>query len=158
MPTITKKFNPRTCVGATPWGNAHGLLFTLATAANGGALGADSAAPIAAADKVRLGLIPAGSTLLDSQVVVSTGMTATITGSLGFEYADGVDSAAVPQDSAYFGVGLNLATAARLRNATTNKPVTLPKDAWLVLTTAVAANAKASRIDVVLNVASEGTA
>lgn len=158
MATITKKFNPRVSVGSTPWGNAHGLLYTLATAANGGAVGADSPAPIAAADKVRLGLIPAGSTLLDSQVVVSTGMTASITGSLGFEYADGVDVAAVPQDAAYFGAGLNLAAAARLRNATSNKPVTLPKDAWLVLTTAVAANAKAARIDVVLDVACEGTA
>lgn len=158
MPTITKKFNPRTCVGATPWGNAHGLQYTLQTAANGGTIGADSAAPIAAGDKVRLGLIPAGSTLLDSQVIVSTGMTATITGNLGFEYADGVDSTKVPQDDDYFGAALALATAARLRNATTNAPVTLPKDAWLVLTTAAAANAKAARIDVVLNVASEGTA
>ena len=47
-------------------------------------------------------------------------------------------------------------TAARLRNATTNAPVTLPKDAYLILTTAAANNAKASRIDVVLTVASEG--
>ena len=46
----------------------------------------------------------------------------------------------------------------RLRNATTKAPVTLPKDAWLVLTTGGAANAKAARVDVLLSVASEGTA
>lgn len=158
MPTITRKINPRNHVGATPWGNAHGLQYVLQTAANGGAIGADSTSPILAADKVRLGRIPAGSVLLDSLVVISNGMTATITGDLGFEYIDGVDSVIVPQDLQYFGAALPLATAARLRNATSKVPVTLPKDAWLVLTTAVATNAKASRIDVVLTIASEGVA
>lgn len=158
MPTITRKVNPRLQVGATPWGNAHGLQYPLLTAANGGVIGADSTAPIVAADKVRLGRIPAGSTLLDSLVVISTGMTATITGDLGFEYIDGVNSAAVPQDLQYFGTGLALATPDRLRNATTKAPVTLPKDAWLTLTTAVATNVKASRLDVVLTIASEGVA
>lgn len=158
MATITKKFNPRNSVGATPWGNAHGLVYPLATAANGGAVGADSPAPIAAGDKVRLGLIPAGSSLLDSQVIVSTAFTAAVVGNLGFEYADGVDSTAVPQDAAYFGTALVLNATGRLRNATAKAPITLPKDAWLVLTTAGAANAKAARLDVVLNVAAEGTA
>ncbi len=158
MATITKKFNPRNSVGATPWGNAHGLVYPLATAANGGAVGADSPAPIASGDKVRLGLIPAGSSLLDSQVIVSTAFTAAVVGNLGFEYADGVDSTAVPQDAAYFGTALVLNATGRLRNATAKAPITLPKDAWLVLTTAGAANAKAARLDVVLNVAAEGTA
>ena len=158
MATITKKFNPRNSVGATPWGNAHGLVYPLATAANGGAVGTDSPAPIAAGDKVRLGLIPAGSSLLDSQVIVSTAFTAAVVGNLGFEYADGVDSTAVPQDAAYFGTALVLNATGRLRNATAKAPITLPKDAWLVLTTAGAANAKAARLDVVLNVAAEGTA
>ncbi len=39
--------------------------------------------------------------------------------------------------------------AARLRNTSTKAPVTLPKDAYLVLTTSGAANAKAARVDVV---------
>ena len=156
MATITKKPNPRIQVGATPWGNAHGLQYTLATAANGSAIGADSAAAIASGDKVRLGRIPAGSTLLDSVVTVSTGFTALVTGDIGFEYVDGVDSTKTPQDAAYFGAALDLATAARLRNATTKAPVTLPKDAYLVLTTSGAANAKAGRIDVVLQAISTG--
>lgn len=158
MATITKKVNPRVNVGATPWGNAHGLQYTLQTATNGGAFGADTGAPIASGDKVRLGVIPAGSTLLDSQAIVSTAMTALVTGDLGFEYVDGVDSTDVPQDADYFGAALVLNATGRLRNATTNPPVTLPKDAWLTLTTGGAANAKASRVDVVLTVASEGTA
>lgn len=158
MATITKKVNPRVNVGATPWGNAHGLLYTLVTAANGGATGADSGAAIAQGDKVRLGIIPAGSTLLDNVVTVSTGLTASVTGDLGFEYVDGVDSTAVPQDADYFAAAAALNTAAVLRKSTTTAPVTLPKDAWLVLTTGGAANAKASRVDVALLVASEGTA
>lgn len=158
MATITKKPNPRLQVGITPWGNAHGLQYTLQTASNGGAVGAYTSAAIASGDKVRLGVIPAGSTLLDSQVIVSTAMTALVTGNLGFEYVDGVDSTAVPQAADYFGSALALNAVARLRNATTNPPVTLPKDAWLTLTTGGAANAKASRVDVVLTVASEGVA
>lgn len=39
---------------------------------------------------------------------------------------DGVDDTAIPQDADYFGAGLNLATAARLR-ATTNPGVVLPR-------------------------------
>lgn len=158
MATITKKPNPRIQVGATPWGNAHGLQYTLATEANGSAIGADSTAAIASGDKVRLGVIPAGTTLLDSQAIVSTAFTAAVVGDLGFEYWDGVNSAAVPQDAQYFGAALVLNATGRLRNATTKAPVTLPKDAWLVLTTGGADNAKAARVDVVLSVASEGVA
>lgn len=158
MATITKKPNPRTQVGATPWGNAHGLQYTLATAASGAAIGADSNAAIASGDKVRLGRIPAGSALLDSTVTVSTGFTALVTGDLGFEYVDGVDSTAVPQDAAYFANDAAINTAGVYRKATTTAPVTLPKDAWLILTTAGANNAKAARLDVVLSVASEGVA
>ena len=158
MATITKKPNPRIQVGATPWGNAHGLQYTLATASNGSAIGADSSAAIASGDKVRLGRIPAGSTLLDSIVTVSTGFTALVTGNIGFEYVDGVDSTAVPQDASYFGAAVALNTAGVYRKSTTTAPVTLPKDAWLTITTAGAANAKAARADVVLSVASEGVA
>lgn len=157
MATITRKQNPRLNVGATPWGNAHALQYPLTTAANGGALSADVATPIAIGDEVRLGVIPAGSVLADSLVVVSTAMSASVTGDLGFKYVDGVDDTKVPQNATYFGTALVLSAAARLRNATANAPVTLPKDAWLVLKTAGAANAKASQVDVVLTVASEGT-
>ena len=159
MATITQKFNPRLNVGATPWGNAHGLKYTLETNTAGAAIGSDSTAAIASGDKVRIGVIPAGTSLLDSLAILSVAMTASVTGKIGFEYVDGVDSTSVPQDDDYFlAAGQSLATAARLRNATTNAAVTLPKDAWLILTTAGAANAKASKLDFIVFGASEGVA
>ena len=159
MPTITQKFNPRLNVGATPWGNAHGLKYTLETNASGAAINSDSTAAIAIGDKVRIGVIPAGTSLLDSLAILSVAMTASVTGKIGFEYVDGIDVTAVPQDDDYFlAAGQSLATAARLRNATINAVVTLPKDAWLILTTAGAANAKASKLDFILFGASEGVA
>lgn len=159
MATITQKFNPGLNVGATPWGNAHGLKYTLETNAAGAAIGSDSTAAIASGDKVRIGVIPAGTSLLDSLAILSVAMTASVTGKIGFEYVDGVDSTSVPQDDDYFlAAGQSLATAARLRNATTNAAVTLPKDAWLILTTAGAANAKASKLDFIVFGASEGVA
>lgn len=156
MAIVTSTSKHRNQLGATPWGNLNVLHFILATAANGGVQDADSNAPLAVGDKVRLGVLPAGSTLVDSAAIVSAGLTATVKGDLGFEYVDGVDSTKTPQDATYFGAALDLATAARLRNATTKAPVTLPKDAYLVLTTSGAANDKAGRVDVVVQAISTG--
>lgn len=156
MSIVTTQQKHGNLLGSTPWGNLNALHFILKTGANGGVLEADSNAPLAVGDKVRMGVIPAGSTLVDAMAVVSTGLTATVKGDLGFEYVDGVDVAKTPQDSAYFGAALDLAAAARLRNTSTKAPVTLPKDAYLVLTTSGAANAKAARVDVVLQVISTG--
>ena len=150
MATVTlKQVQKRQFGGFTPYGNVTSLMFALATAANGAAVGADSSAALAAGDVVDLGPLPAGMRLDDASLFVTTGMTATITGSLGFKYEDGVDSTAVPQDAAYFGAAIDLATAGRKR-ATGSKLLTLPKPARLILTTAVAANAKASDIKVLV--------
>ena len=156
MATITKKHGPGNNLGSTPWGNLSALHFALATTALGAAVSADSTSPLKSGDVVQLGVLPAGFTLADSTVVVSTGMTATVTGKLGFAYVDGVDDAKVPQDDDYFGAALNLAAAARLRNATSNAPVTLQKDAWLTLTIGGADNAKEARIDVVIPAIAKG--
>ena len=150
MATVTlKQVQKRQFGGFTPYGNVTALLFALATAANGSAVGSDSTAALAAGDVVDLGPLPEGMRLDDASVFVTTGMTATITGSLGFKYEDGQDSTAVPQDAAYFGAGIDLAAAGRKR-ATGSKLVTLPKPARLTLTTAGAANAKASDIKVLV--------
>ena len=150
MATVTlKQVQKRQFGGFTPYGNVTSLMFALATASNGGAVGADSATALAIGDVVDLGPLPEGFRLDDASVFVTTGMTATITGSLGFKYEDGVDSTAVPQDAAYFGAAIDLAAAGRKR-ATGSKLVTLPKPARLILTTAVAANAKASEIKVLV--------
>lgn len=121
------------------------------TTAAGAVIDGDSTAALAIGDVVVLEKLPEGFVLEDAQLIVSTGMTASSTGSLGFLYADGVDSAAVPQDAAYFGAGLNAATAARIRTASAKAPVRLAKEAYLVWTHAGAANAKASRIDVIVH-------
>ena len=150
MATVTlKQVQKRQFGGFTPYGNVTALMFALATAANGAAVASDSSAALAAGDVVDLGPLPEGMRLDDASVFVTTGMTATITGSLGFKYEDGVDSTAVPQDAAYFGTGIDLATTGRKR-ASGSKLVTLPKPARLILTTAVAANAKASDIKVLV--------
>lgn len=148
MATITKSQYQKRTFGDVPYGNLAHISEKLETNASGAALDSDSAAAIASGDKVKLTLLPAGMKLLDSVTTVSTAFTASVTGNLGFEYADGVDSAAVPQDASYFGSALAINTAGVYRKNTAKAPVTLPKDAWLILTTGGAANAKAARADV----------
>ena len=135
-------------LGITPYGNLTALHFVLETNAAGAVINSNSAAAVALGDVVCIGTLPAGFKLVDSQVVVKTAMTASVTGNLGFAYVDGVEGIAIQQDDDYFGTGLVLSAAARLRNVTTNSAVTLPKDAYLTLTTAGAANAKAARVEV----------
>ncbi|WP_423454275.1 hypothetical protein [Ottowia sp. VDI28] len=152
MATIKKKFiGDQQFGGFTPYGNVTTLRATLLTNAAGAAINSDSTAAIAVNDVVILEKLPEGFLLEDSQVIVSTGMTATATGDLGFIYVDGVDSTEVPQDAAYFGTGLNAATAARLRNASAKAPVKLPKEAYLVWTQKTVANAKAARLDFIVH-------
>ena len=142
--TIKNFFEPQ-WGGVAIEGNITSYRFPLDTAANGSAKNSTSQAALAIGDVVDLGGLPAGMVLEDSQVVVKTALTAAVTGSLGFAYADGVDSADVPQDAAYFGSALVLSAAARLRNGVA-KLVTLPKDARLVLTIDGADNAKAGAL------------
>ena len=160
MATITKLGlqNPANQLGSTPYGNVTAFRYILKTVASGAVEGGDSTAAVASGDTVKIGLLPAGFRLIDSEIVVKTGMTATITAKVGFAYADGVDSTAVPQDDDFFGTGITVATAGRYRNATSNASVTLPKEAWLTLTTAVAANAKASELEIIVFAINEGVA
>lgn len=149
MATVSLKSALKRQFGNNPYGNLSVLSFALATLASGAAADSDSTTAIAAGDVIDLGPLPEGLRLDDAQIIVSTGMTATITGSLGFKYEDGTDSTEAPQDAAYFGSGIDLAAAGRKR-ATGTKLLTLAKPARLILTTAVAANAKASDIKVLV--------
>lgn len=150
MATITKLGipDPSNQLGASPYGNLTAFRYVMKTVASGAVEGGDSAAAVASGDTVKIGLLPAGFRLIDSEVIVKTGMTATVTAKLGFAYADGVDRTDVPQNDAYFGTGYALSAAAVLRKTATTAPVRLPKEARLILTTGGAANAKASLIDV----------
>lgn len=152
MATIKKKsVNDMQFGGFTPYGNLTTLRATLQTNATGAVINSDSTEAVAVGDVVVLMPLPEGFVLEDAQVIVSTGMTATATGSLGFIYADGVDSTEVPQDAAYFGTGLNGAAAGRIRTASTKAPVKLAKPAFLAWTHAGAANAKAARLDFIVH-------
>jgi len=159
MRTITAKSRKdhRVRLGSTPWGNTAALVYNLTTAANGSVVNSDSASAVASGDVVRIAKLPAGFRFVDSQVVINVGMTASVTGNLGFAYVDGVDDASAPQSATYFGSALNMATAGRLRNATSNKSVKLNKEAWLTLTTGGANNVKDSDIEITVLGVAEGT-
>lgn len=135
--------------GFSPYGNMTVLTYALATNAIGAVIDSDSVAAIAVGDVIDLGELPQGMRLDDAQIIVSTGMSASITGKLGFKYSDGVDSTDVPEDDAYFVNAGDLATAGRIR-AAGSKLLTLPKSARLILTIAGAANAKVSDLNVVV--------
>jgi hypothetical protein len=138
MATFTKKSTFPVRVTGAPYGNLVALDgYRLETNASGVVLSSDAgAAPLATSDVVRLGLLPAGTRLLDYQGTISDAFTASSTFSLGFAYVDGVDNTAAPQDAAYFASGTSLAATGVFRKATVTLPVTLPKDAWLILTNA----------------------
>ena len=150
MATVTaQQFRARQ-FGSTPYGNKTVLPFKLKTNAIGAAIDSSQATALAIGDVVILGSLPAGMLITDSTVIVSTALTALVTGSLGIQYVDGVDSTLLPQSASMFGAGLVLNAVGRLRNATTHPLAKLPKDAYLILTMAGANNAKASVVDVVI--------
>ncbi|NDZ11491.1 hypothetical protein C7T35_01405 [Variovorax sp. WS11] len=150
MAIITAKNLGTSAFGGTPYGNLSRRHFVLETNASGALVGGNSTAAIGATDKVILGVLPAGLRLDDSLLIISDAFTATITGDIGFEYVDGVDDSAVPQDPDYFFASVAI-TAARTRQTTAVKPVTLPKDAYLTWTNEVAAHASVGRADIFID-------
>ena len=152
MPTITKKhLGDQQFGGFTPYGNVTNYRATLQTTAAGAVAHSDSTSAAAVNDVIRLQKLPAGYELHDAQTIISDHFGAGVTGSLGFLYVDGVDSADVPQDAAYFGAGLVLSAAARLRTASTKPPVKLAKEAYLTLTITGAAVAEVGRADFIVS-------
>ena len=150
MATVTvSRYQGRQFGGTPPYGNVTSIAYPMTTDSAGQVENSDASAGLAIGDVVDLGLLQDGWRLDDASIFVATGMTASVTGSLGFKYEDGEDDDDVPQDAAYFGSSFDLATAGRLR-ANTGKLVTLPKPARLILTIAGAANAKASDIKVLV--------
>lgn len=142
MATITKKrYQDSQNFGAVPYGNLTTLEYPVATASTGALIGGDSTAAIGLGDVIRVGILPAGFRLHDSLTIVNDAFTALVTGTIGFAYVDGVDSTTVPQDADYFGAAVAINTAGRYAASNTAVvPVTLPKDAWLTITTGGAAH------------------
>lgn len=149
MATYTKKQTTRQLTGA-PYGDMVVLPFNLTTTSGGVVSGSDATAALGVADIVRLGILPGGTRLLDFVGTVSDAFTALSTYDLGFAYVDGVDSTAVPQDADYFAATVALSAVAITRKATTTAPVTLPKDAYLILTNNTAAQAVVGVLDVIV--------
>lgn len=113
--------------------------FHLETASDGKTVGAPNIADgtamtLEAGDKVRIGILPSGLKLIDVIVQISNAFKSTTTFDLGFEYVDGVDSTAVPQDADYFIVAGSGAAGVVRKNNGATKPVVLPKDAYLIWT------------------------
>lgn len=151
MATITKKRLQDANNYAAECGNAVVQRYNLTTNSSGAAIGSDTAAAIAEGDKVRIGILPAGLCIDDALFIVSDAFTALVTADIGFEYVDGVNSTDVPQDADYFGAAFTLHTAGRYAAKNTAvRPVTLPKDAYLIVTTAGAANAAVGVLDVIV--------
>lgn len=135
MATITKKKLASVAqFGGTPYGNKSVLSFNVTHNSSGVWTDGDATAAVTTSDSLRIGILPAGMLLQDALAIVSDAFATSTTCKVGFEYVDGVDSAAVPQDADYFFAALAVNAAGRTRaNNTAVAPVTLPKDAYLVL-------------------------
>jgi hypothetical protein len=154
MATVTKSSaNKLQRFGGVPFGNHVIYQYNLTTNASGVAVPSDQSTALQIGDVVRLGLIPAGTTLVDFTAVISDAFTAATTAGVGFAYADGVDSTDVPQNAAYFvaAAGLALNATGTARKTTVTAPVTLPKDAYLTLTLAGAAHASVGIVDIAVD-------
>lgn len=152
MATVTKKFLPQERSHASWAGNRWGQVYTFETNSSGIFVNSDLATAVQSGDVVRLGILPAGVQLHDALVLISDAFAGSTTYKLGFAYVDGVDVTATPQDDDYFIVaGTSSASAARTAaNNTAVRPVTLPKDAYLILTRAGANDSAAGIMDVIV--------
>lgn len=153
MPTITKKSLRQEVSHAGSFGNAWRQIYTFETNASGYFINSDTpAAAVGSGDVVRFGILPAGVRLHDALVLISDAFAGSTTYKLGFQYVDGVDSTAVPQDDDYFIVAgtASSSTARTASNNTAVRPVTLPKEAYLILTRAGAADSAVGIMDVIV--------
>jgi len=84
------------------------------------------------------------------KAIVSNHFGAGVTASFGFAYADGVDSADLPQSATYFGAGIVLSAVGDIPVPIKAKLVALPKDVTLTMTITGAAVGEAGYVDVVV--------
>jgi hypothetical protein len=151
MATITKnkvRKLPDPGFDGVPYGNVAKFGYNFTTDSSGAMKESDEPNAVATGDKVLLGVIPGGTRLTDCDVVISDAFTGSTTMDLGFEYVDGVDDANVPQDADYFLDGASTAATGRIRQDTPVAPVTLPKDAYLILTVGGADHASIGIMDI----------
>ena len=150
MATVTK-YNLNPTHSGVPFGNAWVDVFNLTTNSSGVLVDSSQTTALAIADVITLGVIPAGTKIIDAMAIVSDAFTASATADIGFKYVDGTDVTAVPQDDNYFFNDLALDSAATTRKTLITTPLTLPKDAYVTLTLAGANLAAVGIIDIVIN-------
>ena len=144
--------------GGVPYGNVTGLHFTFETNASGVYADSTSTAAVAIDDVVRIGVIPAGFQIWEYWANISDAFTASSTFKIGFAYVDGVDSTAVPEDADYFCAATTADSQAVLKKTNVAvRPLTLPKDAYLIITNAGADQASAGQLDILLLGVAKGT-
>lgn len=152
MSTVTKKSLRQEVSHAGAFGNRWSQIYTFETNSSGIFVNSDLATAVQSGDVVRFGLLPAGIKFSDALVIISDAFATSTTYKLGFAYVDGVDSTTMPQDDDYFIMtGTASSSAARTpANNTAVRPLTLPKDAYLILTRAGAADSAAGIMDVIV--------
>ena len=136
--------------GNAPYSNSYVESFQFITNSSGHFVNSDfPSTAVADGRVVRLGKLPAGLELHSAILTVGDAFTASTTCKIGFAYVDGVDDTNVPQDDDYF--ILATASLASVGVIGSNNPavsrVTLPKDAYLILTNTTL-HASAGRADV----------
>lgn len=141
------------------YGDLSVLQFPLVCGSSGELSNSDQSTAVQTGDVLRLGILPAGTTLFECLSIISDVAQAAATVKLGFAYVDGVDAAAPnAQDDDYFSASIDMATQDRLyADNNTVIPLTLPKDAYLIATWAGAHNDEASRADVLIFCKCQGT-
>lgn len=152
MATVTKdnaKNLPDPSFSAA-YGNLSALQYKFAVNASGVMADSDTAAAVGNGDVVILGIIPSGFQPIDCMVNVRDAFAASTTAKLGFKYVDGVDVTAVPQDDDYFLTASATSAQAIFRKISYTAPITLPKDAYLILTVGGAAHSAAGIADIAL--------
>jgi len=145
--------------GGVPYGNAWKDRFTFETNASGVFVDSDQATAVLSGDVVRLGVLPSGLEMQDALVIRSDAFTTSTTASIGFLYVDGVDVAgAGAQDAAYFASALATDATGVSRKTGVKAPITLTKDAYLILTIGGANHAAVGVLDVIVEGINHGNA
>jgi len=134
----------------TPYGNYTALPFHFETNSSGVFVDSDTTTAVVSGSVVRLGVIPAGFKMIDANVIISDAGSSSITTSVGFLYVDNVDVTAAPQDNAYFKSALATDATGVSRKTGVKAPITLPKDAYLILTTGGADHASVCVMDIIV--------
>lgn len=137
--------------GNRPFGNDAVYRFVVETGATGILLRSrEATVALAVNDELKIGRLQAGMVPDTMKAIVSNHFGAGVTASFGFAYADGVDSADLPQSATYFGTGIVLSAVGDIPVPIKSKLVALPKDAWLTMTITGAAVAEAGYLDLVV--------